>query len=102
MSSTIIITGVPGLNICKPSIDEVTESKIKIYSSGHSTYVLNRSDEKIKEITIYNMLGQEVVKVKVPAQNMHKLELNGQTAYYAVLVLTDKNLYSEKVFIKGD
>jgi len=82
------------------SIDELTESKVKIYSSGHSTYVLNKSDEIIKEITIYNMLGQEVLNVKVPAQNMHTLEVNVQTGYYAVRVLTDKNLYSEKVFIK--
>ena len=73
---------------------------IKIYTSGNNAYVVNNSDEKIKEITIYNMLGQEVVKVKVHAQNIHKLEVKGQTGYYAIRVLTDKNLYSEKVFIK--
>jgi hypothetical protein len=75
--------------------------KIKIYSSGNSVYILNKSDEEIKEMSAYNMIGQEILRSKVPMQDLNKIDLNMTTGYYAVRVLTDKNIYSEKVFIKA-
>ncbi|MCB2208372.1 MAG: T9SS type A sorting domain-containing protein [Bacteroidetes bacterium] len=84
------------------AVDENSAAdKVKIYSSGNSVYILNNSNEEIKEMSVYNMLGQEILRSKVPIQELNKIDVNMTTGYYAVRVLTDKNVYSEKVFIKA-
>ncbi|MEE4260393.1 MAG: T9SS type A sorting domain-containing protein [Bacteroidales bacterium] len=77
-------------------------NEVKIYSSGNSVYILNNSNEEIKEMSVYNMLGQEILRSKVPVQDLSKIDVQTTTGYYAVRLLTDKNIYSEKVFIKGN
>jgi len=81
------------------SIDEVQQKLIKIYSSGSDVYVINTSREVVKEISIFNLMGQEIVRTQVPQQNNYTFHLNETTAYYAVRVRTNKSVYSEKVLI---
>ncbi len=84
------------------SIDEVQQKLIKIYSSGNNVYIINNSSEVVKEISIFNLMGQEIMRTQVPQQNNYKLRLNEPTGYYAVRVRTNKSVYSEKVLIFGN
>jgi hypothetical protein len=74
-------------------------TNINIYSSGNDVYVIPGSEETIKEIAIYNMIGSKIAQTTPTANNINKLSINNSTAYYVVRVLTDKNVYAEKVFI---
>jgi len=72
---------------------------IKIYSSKEYAYIVNKSDELIKEIAIYNMMGEQILRKKVPAQQTSKFYVSDRIGYYVVRVLTDKQLHTGKVLI---
>ena len=61
--------------------------------------MLNNSSEIIKEITVYNLMGSKVYQGKANHSSLNKINISSETAYYVVRVLTDKNVYSEKIFI---
>lgn len=71
-----------------------------IYSYGKDIFV-DCSETTVKQIAIYNTIGQVVYTVNNPV-GMFKHTLNGDntTGYYIVRVITDKNVNSEKVFVK--
>ncbi len=69
-----------------------------IYAYDNTIYI--NSMENIQQITVYNTLGQ-LVKTIAPAGMQTSFSLNGMpVAYYIVRVITDKNVYSEKVLVK--
>ena len=73
---------------------------VHIYSSGNNIYIRNKSNQMIKEVTVYNILGQELYKDLVSVQEMHQISIKGNTGYYIVHVRTDQSFTTEKVFIK--
>jgi len=76
------------------------DGRILIYSAKNEAYVVNKSDETIKEVAIFDMLGQEILRTDVPAQlSTHKFHLSDRTAYYVVRVLTDKQVHTGKILI---
>ncbi len=72
---------------------------MKIFSSKEFAYVVNKSDERIKEVVIYDMMGQQVLRKSVPDQTSTKLYVSDRTGYYVVRVLTDKQVHTEKILI---
>jgi hypothetical protein len=79
-------------------IGENNQTGSKIYSYGNDIYV--NSTDAIKQVSIYNTIGQLIYTVNNP-QGSFKYSLNGNsTGYYIVKVITDKNVNSEKVFVK--
>ncbi len=76
-----------------------TNGKILIFSSKNEAYVVNKTNETIKEVTIYDMLGQEILRKEVPAQITNKFHVSNQTGYYVVRVLTDKQVHTGKILI---
>ena len=82
-------------------VDESQYKLINIYTSDSELCLLNNSKETIEEIAVFNMLGQEIYRSKLPEQNTYKFNLHAPTGYYVARVLTNKNIYSEKVFIKA-
>ena len=72
---------------------------LKIYAANSNVYILNDSDELIKEVVIYNMMGSEILRTGNIRQSLYQMKINASTGYYIAKVLTDKNVYSEKVFI---
>jgi hypothetical protein len=77
----------------------IEKEQLKIYSYGNVAYVLNNSNETIKNVAIHNLMGQTIYNGKLPQQTMNKIFVSGQTGYYMVTVKTNKNIYTEKVFI---
>jgi hypothetical protein len=79
-------------------IGENNQAGSKIYSNNNDIYV--NSTDAIKQVSIYNTIGQLIYTVNNP-QGSFKYSLNGNsTGYYIVKVITDKNVNSEKVFVK--
>lgn len=79
-------------------IDENNQANSTIYSNGNEIYV--SSANAIRQISIYNTLGQLIHTANNP-QGLFKYSMNdNSTGYYIVKVITDKNVNSEKVFVK--
>ena len=69
-----------------------------IYSNDNNIYI--NSNETVKQISIYNTLGQ-LVKTIENTNGTIIVNMNGNVdGYYIVKVITNKNVYSEKVLIK--
>jgi hypothetical protein len=84
-------------SVTDPFTDE--DGRILIYSAGNNAYVINNSKEIIKNVTVYNMLGHQILSREVPAQVTNKFRVPGQTGYYVVRVLTDKQVHTGKILI---
>lgn len=79
-------------------VGEVNKVSGSIYSYENDIYV--NSAEAVKQISIYNTIGQLIYTVNNPS-GLFKYSLDGNsTGYYIVKVITDKNVNSEKVFVK--
>jgi hypothetical protein len=72
---------------------------VKIFSSKEYAYVVNTSDERIKEVMIYDIMGQQVLRKAVPGQNTLNFYVSDKTGYYVVRVLTDKQVHTKKILI---
>jgi len=83
-----IITGISENNVVN----------VSIYSYDKTIYV--NTNEKIKDISVYNMLGQLITSVAGNGKSLQTVNVEHSTAYYLVKVTTDKGVRTEKVFIK--
>jgi len=80
-------------------VNELTKKNVSIYSYDKDVYI--NTNDNVKEISIYNIMGQEILKKSEPnKQTLYKLTVDNATGNYIVKVLTDKGVYTEKVFIK--
>ncbi|MCX6231016.1 MAG: hypothetical protein NTZ33_05685 [Bacteroidetes bacterium] len=66
-----------------------------IYTYNNQLYI--NSNEKLKQVLVYNMLGQEMLNVQHPVSTI--IPFYPKTGYYTVRVVTDNNVYSQKVYI---
>ncbi|MEI6696872.1 MAG: T9SS type A sorting domain-containing protein [Bacteroidota bacterium] len=80
------------------SINELPINNTSIYAFDKTIYV--NSNDKVKEISIYNMLGQLITSKICNGSAFNSISINKASAFYMVRVITDKTTYSEKVFIK--
>ena len=79
-------------------VNEIGNSNGSIYAYDNNIYI--NAGEQIKQINVYNTLGQ-LVKTLNNVNGLQKINMNGNaTGYYIVKVVSDKNVYSEKVFVK--
>ncbi|PJB58648.1 MAG: hypothetical protein CO098_07535, partial [Bacteroidetes bacterium CG_4_9_14_3_um_filter_41_19] len=72
---------------------------VDIYSSGQHAYVRNNTDESIREVRVYSLSGSLVRNLKTTDQKFMKLWVGDQMAYYVIRVVTDQQVYTEKIFI---
>ena len=80
-------------------ISENIKNNVSIYSNENNIYI--NSKEIVKGISVYNMLGQEIIKnAGTNGQSFYKLSVDNGPANYIVRVLTNKGVSTEKVFIK--
>ncbi|PIQ26854.1 MAG: hypothetical protein COW63_16930, partial [Bacteroidetes bacterium CG18_big_fil_WC_8_21_14_2_50_41_14] len=79
--------------------DELAKPTVDIYSSGQHAYVRNNTDESIREVRVYSLSGSLVRNLKTTDQKFMKLWVGDQMAYYVIRVVTDQQVYTEKIFI---
>lgn len=75
-------------------------SNVDIFSSGQHAYVRNNSDENINMIYVYNLASELVMSTKLAKnQKFTRFWVSDQVGYYIVKVITNENIYTEKVLI---
>jgi len=80
------------------SINENINTTTNIYSYNKDIYV--NTSEKVREINVCNILGQQIIKQTNNNQIITKIYIDNTSAYYIVKVITDKNVYTKKVFVE--
>ena len=76
------------------------ETKVfHIYTTNHTVMVHNETEEMIKEVAVYNLLGQEIERLSVTGQSSLQFKIHENRGYYVVRVHTEQSIYTEKVFI---
>ena len=81
------------------SIDETTHlESVQIYSYGNRIY-LHSELNAFGDVTIYNLLGQNVYHTPVDLSGLQSFNLNLNTGWYVVQVVTKQGVKSKKVFI---
>jgi endonuclease I len=71
---------------------------ICIYAANNAIFI--QTFEEIKEIIVYNMLGQEILRQSGNNKTMRNFYIQTTAAYYIVKVLTEKNVFTKKVLIE--
>ena len=83
------------------AIDEVANTEISIYSYSNSIFVKNSNGElNGASVVVYNIAGQKVYENAIQDVPLNRFDLQLKTGYYVVKVISEKELTSQKVFIK--
>ncbi len=82
-------------------IDEISqESIMNIYSFNNDIYIQNNTNQKFDvNISIKNILGQEILNKKLTFNNTSKISLDVVQGYYFVKIFTDKLFITKKVYL---
>jgi hypothetical protein len=73
---------------------------VNVFAANNEIVIENNQNANIKQIAVYNVLGQEVANYNVNSKETVRLNLNLASANYVVKVVTDKNVGSYKLFVK--
>lgn len=84
------------------SLDELfSNNEIEIYSHEEFIYIKNNSNKAVKgEISIFNILGQNIYSATLPKISLNRISLNCKTGNYIVKLQTSNNVYTQKIFMK--
>ncbi len=79
--------------------DELAYQPIRIYSDRTDAFIINDSEQLIKEISVYDISGNLMASRSTVNAAHTRIFVSDRTGYYVVKVITDKAVYSEKVLI---
>jgi len=80
------------------SIKTYDAASILIYSWDGNIYI--NTMENIREINIYNILGQQIINLSGNKNTIHRIQITDKSSYFIVKVVTDNNVYNKKLFVK--
>ena len=75
------------------------EKTVEIYSNRQYAYVRNHSNELIKKVGIYTLSGALLHDIETADLDKQKFWVSDILGYYVVRVITENNVYTQKVFI---
>lgn len=83
-------------------VDEaINSNEVVIYSNAHTVYIQRPVVANQKaQVAIYNVSGQQVYAGNLENMKLNKIDLNIETGYYVVKVVTENAVATQKVFIK--
>ena len=79
-------------------IYEMTLGEMNVYSYGNDIYVVNNSQEQIKDIQVYDLMGRVVFAGKAQS-NPQVINVNAANGTYVVRVVTENAIRNYKVSI---
>ena len=79
--------------------EELASPVIDLYSFGQYAYVRNNTDDIIQELRIYALGGKLVKHIHKVDQKFLKLYVGNETAYFVIVAVTDKEVFTKKIFI---
>lgn len=74
-------------------------SGVQIYSYESSIYVKNLTSQKMQNVFVYDLLGQEVFRSALNQSPIQKFNLSVNSGYYLVKVVTENGVTTQKVYI---
>jgi hypothetical protein len=80
------------------SVNDNEFQHTSIYSFDRTIYV--NSNESVRQLSVFNVMGQLVKKLENTSGNLSFAMEGNASAYYIVRLVTNNNVYSEKVLIK--
>ena len=76
------------------------KNELKVYSSGGSIFIVNDKNQYLNgNITVYDMIGRELIRQSLNGDQITRLNTNLDKGYYVVSVRTDKSIVTGKVYI---
>ena len=80
--------------------DQEKGELISVHALGNSILITSKSGNVLTgDVSVYNMIGQQLASQKLNRNSVTKLSLNAPTGYYLVKVVTGDQAVSAKVFI---
>lgn len=80
-------------------VDDNIVSGVSIYSFENTVYI-NKPADFTGVVTVFNMMGQEILNSKASAGTMIDFKVTDGTGYYVVKLQSGNSLVTKKVFIK--
>jgi len=80
--------------------DQKEINPVKIYAIGKTVYISSASDMANSQVTISNILGQEIVTKKLDDKSLNQVQMDVMEGYYIVKVQTSATVKTVKVYIK--
>lgn len=84
------------------SIESNESTTLQIYPNPVKTHLNIKSSNIIKEIIVYNLIGQEVMKRRVVNDVTTVDVRNIQSGIYTLQIKTDIEVYNHKIIIRHD
>lgn len=72
---------------------------VKVYSSGNDIYV-NIPENNTGEINVFSLTGQMVTSRPFSGSGIQKIAMDDRTGHFIVRVVTEGQVFSEKVFVR--
>lgn len=82
------------------TIEDSENQGINIYANNKTVYINNQNGLTVKEIVVYNLLGQKIIASKGNSSMLFKFDINEVSANYIVKVITDQSVFTKKVFVE--
>ena len=80
-------------------IGNSSSSEIQIYSYDDMVYI-QQPDNFTGEVSIFNMMGQEIIKERATGESLMSIRITDGMGYYVVKIQNGEMMKTKKVFIK--
>ena len=87
------------IDLTDNSIDEPTEVNVKVMSIGHE-FVIENGDDAHYSMTVYNILGQPVMKQQINAGSSNRISHNLACGVYVIRLENNQNRVSVKIIVR--
>ncbi|MBQ3738025.1 MAG: chitobiase/beta-hexosaminidase C-terminal domain-containing protein [Bacteroidales bacterium] len=87
------------IDLTDNSIDEPTEVNVKVMSIGHE-FVIENGDDAHYSMTVYNILGQPVMKQQINAGSSNRFSHNLACGVYVIRLENNQNRVSVKIIVR--
>lgn len=87
------------IDLTDNSIDEPTEANVKVMSVDHE-FVIENGDDAHYSMTVYNILGQPVMKQQINAGSSNRISHNLACGVYVIRLENNQNRVSVKIIVR--
>ena len=87
------------IDLTDNSIDESTEANVKVMSIDHE-FVIENGDDAHYSMTVYNILGQPVMKQQINAGSSNRISHNLACGVYVIRLENNQNRVSVKIIVR--
>lgn len=77
------------------------DHSISIYAYDHTLYISNMTGKSLNgKVFVYNLMGQQLMQQTLNETAQTAIHMNAVTGYYLVKVITDRKVWSDKIFLQ--